>query len=298
MDREMNNPIVMHVNYCEQGQTVDEICRKAVAWGFDGVEFRRVSTVLKYESQEKYLDDLAAGSKKHGLKYVLFGYPTADLMQSDASKREKEVEEAIVFFKSALKRFPLSVVNAFSGSLIAKDVPYVDYQKHGSFIATEAQWKQAVEGYKVLGRFAEENKFRFAFETHMGYLHDTPQAAKKLVDMIGSPGVGVNLDYGNAVYFDSKNILPLSDTIKHVGKTLYYTHLKNSMAVPGTENKRMPTALSQGEINHREYIAALKVSGYKGPIGIEAPRGGDREWYAIEDLHYIKSVIADIVAER
>lgn len=294
---EMNNLIVMHINYCEQGQTIDETCRKAVAWGFDGVEFRRVSSALKYESQEKYLDDLAAAKEKHGLKYVLFGGPTADLMPPDASKREKEIEGVISFFKSALKRFPLSVVNAFSGTLVAQGVPYVNYQEHGSFIATEAQWKQAVEGYKVLGRFAAENKFKFAFETHMGYLHDTPQAAKKLVDLIGSSAVGVNLDYGNAVYFESKNILPLSDTIKHLGKSLYYTHLKNSAAIAGTDNKRMPAALSQGEINHREYIKALKTSGYKGPICIEAPRAGDREWYAAEDLRYIKSVIADIAIE-
>jgi sugar phosphate isomerase/epimerase len=290
----MNAPLIMHINYCEQGQTLEEICRKAVKWGFDGIEFRRVSTALKYESPNKYLDDLAKAKKKHGLKYVLFGYPTADLMQADASKRNQEVEGAISFFKSALKRFPLSVINAFSGSLIAPGAPYANYQEHGSFIATEAHWQQAVEGYKVLGRFAEENKFKFAFETHMCYLHDTPQAAKKLVDLIGSPAVGVNLDYGNAVCFESKNILPLADTIKHLGKSLYYTHLKNSVAIAGTDNKRMPTALSQGQINHREYILALKASGYKGPICIEAPRAGDREWYAVEDLHYIKSVIADI----
>lgn len=37
----MTMPVIMHVNYCEQGQTLEEICRKAVGWGFDGVEFRR-----------------------------------------------------------------------------------------------------------------------------------------------------------------------------------------------------------------------------------------------------------------
>ncbi len=61
-----------------------------MAWGFDGVEFRRVSSAPKYENQEKYLDDLAAAKEKHGLKYVIFGYPTADLMQPDASKRERK----------------------------------------------------------------------------------------------------------------------------------------------------------------------------------------------------------------
>ncbi len=30
----------MHINYCEQGQTIPEICEKAASWGFSGVEFR------------------------------------------------------------------------------------------------------------------------------------------------------------------------------------------------------------------------------------------------------------------
>jgi sugar phosphate isomerase/epimerase len=295
----MNNPIIMHVNYCEQGQNLEEMCRKAVSWGFNGIEFRRVSTALKYDSQEKYLDDMAKAVEKSGLKYPIFGYPTADLMKGDADTRKKEVEGAIKFFGSALKRFPLTVVNAFTGALLNpdKNISYANYNQQGSFIATEDQWKWAVKGFKVLGKFASENNFKFAFETHMGYLHDTPQAAKKLTDMIGSPNVGINLDYGNAVYFESKSILPLSETIKLLGKSLFYLHLKNSVSTPGTDNKRMPTALAEGEINHREYIRLVKKAGFTGPICIEAPRAGDREWYAKKDLEYIKSVIADIVLE-
>ena len=296
----MNNPIIMHVNYCEQGQTLDEMCRKAVSWGFEGIEFRRVSKALGYDNQEKYLDDMAKAVEASGLKYPIIGAPTAELMGPDADNRKKEIDEAVKFFSSALKRFPLTVVNCFSGSLLNSDknTPYGNYQLHGSFIATDEQWKQAAEGYKILGKFAEENNFKFAFETHMCYLHDIPQAAKKLTNMVASPAVGVNLDYGNAVYFESKNILPIGQTISHLGKSLFYLHLKNSVATPGTDNKRMPTALADGEINHREYLRHVKKSGFSGPICIEAPRAGDREWYAVKDLEYIKSVIADLTMEK
>ncbi len=290
----MKNPIIMHVNYCEQGQTIDEMCRKAVSWGFDGIEFRRKSAALKYDSQEKYLDAIAEAKEKSGLKYVLFGSPTADMVLPDPDARKKEIEGAIEFFGSALKRFPLTVVNALAGGLTDKSFPYGEYHKHGSFCATEAQWQQHVEGFKVLGKFAEEHNFKFAFETHMGYLHDIPQSAKKLTDMIGSSAVGVNLDYGNAVYFPKDCILSLADTIKLLGKAMFYLHLKNSVATPGTDNKRLPTSLAEGEINHREYIKLVKESGFEGPICIEAPRPGDREHFAQEDLKYTKSVIASI----
>ena len=290
----MKNPIIMHVNYCEQGQTIDEMCSKAVSWGFDGIEFRRKSAALKYDSQEKYLDDIAKAKDKSGLKYVLFGSPTADMVLADSEARKKEIEGAIEYFGSALKRFPLTVINALAGGLTDKSVPYSEYHKQGSFCATENHWNQAVEGFRILGKFAEEHNFKFAFETHMGYLHDTPQSAKKLTDLIQSPAVGINLDYGNAVYFPANCILSLADTIKLLGNSMHYLHLKNSLATPGTDNKRMPTALSEGEINHREYIKLVKQSGFEGPICIEAPRPGDREHFAQEDLKYIKSVISSI----
>lgn len=54
----------------------------------------------------------------------------------------------------------------------------------------------------------------------------------------------------------------------------------------------------EGEINHREYIKLLKESGYNGPICIEAPRAGDREWYALQDISYLKSIIADVSREQ
>ena len=68
----MAYPIIMHVNYCEQGQTVEEICRKAAAWGYGGVEFRRKRSGVE-ETTEEYLDKLEAGVTASGLGHVLFG---------------------------------------------------------------------------------------------------------------------------------------------------------------------------------------------------------------------------------
>ena len=49
--------------------------------------------------------------------------------------------------------------------------------------------------------------------------------------------------------------------------------------------------LADGEINHRHYVKLLMASGYDGPICIEGPRPGDREWFAQRDLAYLESVI-------
>ncbi|HHX39936.1 MAG TPA: sugar phosphate isomerase/epimerase [Armatimonadetes bacterium] len=289
----MGWPVIMHVNYCEQGQSLREICCKAAEWGFDGVEFRRKRTGVE-EEPEAYLDALAEAVETSGLKHVLFGYPTANLMTPDAGEREREVESAIAFYRSASRRFPILLCNAFSGPLLNPDksIPYRDYHKQGSGIATEAHYQWAAEGFRVLAPVAEELGFRFAFELHMGYLHDLPASAAKLIEQIDHPAVGANLDYGNIIYFAERPTL--AESIRTLAGRLYYVHLKNSVALP--TGGRLPTALADGEINHREYLRLLVEVGFEGPICIEAPRPGDREWFAQQDLAYIRSVIRDIAA--
>ena len=97
----MSWDIIMHVNYCEQGQTIEEICQKAVTWGFDGVEFRRKRSGVN-ESVEEYLDAIEKGVKKTGLKTVIFGGPGANFTDPDSAKREVEINEMSNFFKLVL----------------------------------------------------------------------------------------------------------------------------------------------------------------------------------------------------
>ena len=65
------------------------------------------------------------------------------------------------------------------------------------------------------------------------------------------------------------------------------------MATPGS-GLRLPTALGEGEINHRAYLKKLKDIGFTGPIGVEAPRPGDRVHYAKNDLAYVKELIEEL----
>lgn len=286
----MSAPLIMHVNYCEQGQTIEEMCRKAVKWGFDGIEFRRARSGVK-ETPEQYLDAIAAAARKSGLKHVLFGYPCPDLMTSDSAKRERDIAAAMDFYRLADKRVKLTVCNTMTGSLINKKIPYSyqNYAEHGSAMATKEQWQWAVEGFKKLGKFAEEMGFKFAFETHMGYLHDYPLVAKDLVDRIDSPAVGVNLDYGNA--FEMANNPSLAETIRKISSRIFYVHLKNAVKLQG--GGWLAISLAEGEINHREYLKLLKEIGYTGPICVEAPRSGDQEWFAQGDAAYIRKLMKE-----
>ena len=286
----MENPIIMHVNYMEQGQSIEEICEKAVKLGYDGVEFRRK---IKNMGENEYLEKLAHSAKKSKLKYVLFGAPGPNLMQPEKDKREKEIEEAVNFYKKASKYFKLTVCNTMIGVLVNPSYSYFEFDKHGSNIATEEQWEWAVEGFKILGDVAEELNFYFAFETHMCYLHDTLKSSRKLVDLIDKKHVGINLDYGNIVWI--KEPVSISEAVKICGDKLYYVHLKNLFKISiGKDESFTPCALEDGIINYREFLKLLKEMNYKGPICVEAPRNGDREYFAKQDILYLKSILDEI----
>jgi 3-dehydroshikimate dehydratase len=293
----MNLPVIMHITYCEQGQTVQDACQKAVEWGFDGIEFR--SRNIKYKNGvesfdagvESYMDQIYKGVMKSGLKTVILGYPGADLMSPDPEVRETEIKNFINCCMLAIQRFPLNLCNTFSGSLMNPDtgIDERNYGMHGSAAADDLHWKWAAEGFKKIAGFAERANIKLAFETHPNYIHDTPEAALKLVDMIDSKCIGVNLDYGNIIEFN--NPPTMQDTVKLIGNKLFYVHLKNSVGVDGI---RFKCALSDGDINNREFLSTLIKSGYTGPLCIEAPRNGDREWYAKQDISYLKSLLKDL----
>jgi sugar phosphate isomerase/epimerase len=286
----VEQPLIMHVNYCEQGQTLAEICRKAVAWGFDGVEFR--SRRARDADAESYLDALARAVQEAGLRHVLFGGPGPDLMQPDAAAREAEVARYAAFLRAAAARFRLTVCNTMAGNLMnpVRGIPYGEYERHGSFAAQSHHWEWAAEGFRALAAVAENLGVRLAFETHMCYLHDTPEATRRLVDLIGHPAVGITFDYGNIVAL--RQAPPLAEALERCGDRIVYVHLKNSLA-SGT-GARIAVALGDGEINHREYLRLLRTRGFDGPIAVEAPRAGDREWFARQDHAYIRSVMAEL----
>lgn len=290
------NPIIMHINYGENGfnsfgdRSIDDICRMAANTGFDGIEFRGAKPVeLKQLSFREYAEQIGAAKKKYGLTEILFGIAVADCCDADSSKRKQSVEAALEMAKIAQELCGTRVCNTF-GNVIKSADPAVSagaYQYHGSSAATEEQWKLTVDTFRQLGEGLEALGMRFAFETHMNYIHDLPAAARKLVDAIDSPAIGINMDYGNTVYFPERPTL--EETIELYGDKLFYTHMKNSLMVPGTD-KRFPTALSEGEINHRNYVKKLASCGFEGPVGIEAPRAGDRIWFASQDLAYVKTL--------
>ena len=291
------NPMIMHINYGEMtydsygDRTVDDICKIAATLGFDGVEFRaKPPRELMSAGVEAYVRQIGEAKKKYGLSQILFGVSVANCINEDPALREQSIKGALEMAKLAQEYCGTELCNTFGGLIRNTDPkadPY-DYSQHGSAIATKEQWEDTVESFQKLGEGLTRLGMKFAFETHMNYIHDLPAPTAKLVKAIDSAAIGVNMDFGNTVYF--KEHPTLEEAIELYGEKLFYTHLKNSSAIPGSPY-RMACGLGDGDINHRAYWKKLKSMNYQGPVGIEAPRTGDRIWFAQQDLGYFRNVV-------
>ncbi len=293
------NKTIMHINYGEVREgfygkrTVDDICKMAAGIGFDGIEFRgNPPKELSSLSFREYASQIAEGKKKYGLTEILFGIGLDKCTSENKEERAKDIADAVEKVKIANELCGTTLCNTFA-AWTRSSIPTAPggCEFHGSAAATQKDWDLTVDAFQQLGRELEKIGVKFGFETHMSYIHDLPEMSKKLVDLIDSPAIGINMDYGNTVYFPSRP--PVEETIDLYGNKLFYTHLKNSSPVPGTRG-RIATNLGDGEINHRAYLTKLRAVGFKGPIGIEVPRNGDRIWFAQQDFQYFKSVINSI----
>lgn len=289
------NPTIMHINYGETsynsygGNTIDNICRMAADIGFDGIEFRgNPPKDLEGMTFEEYVAQVAAAQKKYGLPNIQFSINIENIYSDDKELRAAGVQKALEKAQLVHDLCGTVLCNTAAATIRSTDpsVSNRDFARHGSAVATQEHWDMTVEAYQQLAKGLEAMGMKFAFETHMNYIHDLPAPSKKLVDLIDSPSVGINMDYGNTVYF--AGCPTVEETIDIYGDKLFYTHLKNSVPAAGD---RTPTALSEGAINHRDYLQKLQSGGFDGPIGIEAPRPGDRFWFAKQDFAYYKAVV-------
>lgn len=284
-------PILLHINYFEQGQSLERACELAQTLNADGIEFRR--RPAGYPGQDiAYLDELSRAMDKYPMSHISFGGPGPNLMSRNATERLKELDLAEAFFRKAAARFPLRLVNTFTGPLRNPDpkLPYIEYWHHGSAIATDEHWENAISGVKRLGMLAEELDFLISIETHGVYLHDTISAAMRLVEGVNSPRVGILWDQGNQMIF--KNFPSVDEVIAAAGNKLFSVHLKN-LFLAGSPFWHF-TGLSSGVINIREQITKLFASGYTGPLCLESPRDGDRETFAKEDMSYVRDVLSEL----
>ena len=268
---------------------MQEAFRIASDLGVEGVEVRR-NPVGRTLPWKVYLDEVTRAWELSPLAAVSFGTPGVNLSHLNPGDCDRALEEGLKFYQAAADRLPISWINLQTGPVMNSDssVRGDAYHLHGSSIVTDEVMQRIRGGLRILGDVAVERGFRFALETHPCYVHDTAQATKELLDAVDHPAVGALWDYSNEWLFPEDPDMEASLAL--LRPRLFATHLKN-FAVPPKNGSFVVSGLADGIIDTRRQLRLLKESHYTGPLCLESPRSGDREWFAKSDLAYLLELL-------
>jgi sugar phosphate isomerase/epimerase len=124
----------------------------------------------------------------------------------------------------------------------------------------EARWVEAMAGcLRQLVDDAEKHDVVFAVDNH-GYCTNDGDRQLALIEAVGSPRVGVNLDTMNYRWF-GHDIPTINRYYEILAKHTFHTHLKDGF---DSRENYQGAALGEGEINLAHAVKCLKDAGYDG----------------------------------
>ena len=134
-----------------------------------------------------------------------------------------------------------------------------------------AGWRRLVTALRYVGDFAADHGVRLALETHGGITRNGA-LARKLLDAVDHPAVGVNYDTGN-IYYYNDDLDPAED-VRQVAERVVQVHLKDT---EGGKGEWRFCGLGEGRVDFPAILETLQAAGFKGPysLEIEGLRGED-----------------------
>ncbi len=300
--------------------TLEEVCKKAAAFGYDGLELACWGDHIEVEKADQaYCDAKLALLKKYNLKLFsisthLVGQAVCDNpdirhrgMLSDAiwgdgqpeGIRQRAAAEVIKTGEVA-KMLGLSVVNGFTGSSIWHlnySFPAVSQEMiQAGYDDFATRWIPILDAYEKMG-------VKYALEVHPTEIAFDIETARRALKAVNNhPAFGFNFDPSHLGYQGvdyTKFIYVFAEKIFHV-------HMKDASwnEYPGTsgvfgghldfgDSRRYWNfrSVGRGRINFENIIRALNDIGYKGPLSVEWEDSGmDREMGATESCAFVKRV--------
>lgn len=275
---------LLHVNYHEGANRLDELFSIAARYGYDGVELRWRYKFADYD-QASYQTKVAQLKDQYPDMEIVFG-GIVDFCRGEQAVVEKDLADYLEFLAWAKEKCNTKVMNFFTGGLQAPGMAYTDYDRNGSGYAIEEDYQRSAAGLRTVGDAAQKLDILIALETHNCYVHDLAKPTRKLLDMCGHPAVGANYDQGNIIL--NKNGESIQQVYEILGDKIHYAHLKNMFKVSGGAGGFMCTRLSDGHINTMTVMEGLKKYLKSDMFAVEYPNTGDGVYAAYKDMEYIK----------
>jgi sugar phosphate isomerase/epimerase len=285
-------PVYMHVNYLENAFDTASIIARCADAGYDGIELRGEDETGRLPLLE-YLQQTQQECQRRGLGLV-YGCGT-DAAHPDPAVRRRALDQLQTVIQFASDH-GLPLLNVFGSSVKDPSRPASEYDAHGSACATPAQWQTTADHFRAAAEIAARKHVTLCLEVHHTYLHDLGSSTARLLDLISSPHVQANFDYGN-IYIQRRQKGIAAELAALAGR-VGYVHLKNACSLRQRFdlNVFLATPLRDGDINHVVLLRALRASGYRGVLTLENIMSGDKRMRVREDLAYLKDVLAETAA--
>ncbi len=300
--------------------TLEEVCKKAAAFGYDGLELACWGDHIEVEKADQaYCDAKLALLKKYNLKLFsisnhLVGQAVCDNpdvrhrgMLSDAIWGDGQAEGIrqraaadVIKAGEVAKRLGLKVVNGFTGSSIWHlnySFPAVSQEMiQAGYDDFAKRWIPILDAYQKMG-------VKYALEVHpteIAFDIETARRALKAVD--NHPAFGFNFDPSHFGYQGvdyTKFLYVFAERIFHVHmKDVAWNEHPGTSGVFGGhlefgDSRRFWNfrSVGRGRINFESIIRALNDISYNGPLSVEWEDSGmDREMGAAESCAFVKKI--------
>jgi len=297
----------------------EEICKKAGAWGYDGLEIacwgdhmdvRAAAANPAYVKKKKII------LKKHGLQCWalgahlagqcvgdvyderLDGFAPAGVKGKPDELRKWAVEEMKLTARAA-KAMGCAVVNGFMGSPIWKYIysfpPTSEKMIEAGFERIKKLWTPVLDEFDRYG-------VKFALEVHPTEIAFDLYTAQRLLEKFKRrAALGFNFDPSHLLWQGLEPHL----FIREFADRIYHVHMKDAAVTldgkAGILGSHLPfgdlrrgwnfRSPGHGDVNFEEIIRELNAVGYQGPLSVEwEDNGMDREFGAREALEYVRSI--------
>jgi sugar phosphate isomerase/epimerase len=299
--------------------TFEELCKKAAAWGYDGLEIACWGDhmdVRRGAGDANYIEEKKKILEKYNLKCWALGAHLAgqcvgdryderlDTFAPDDVKGKPEelrnwaIEEMKYSARTA-QNMGCYVVNGFMGSPVWKFwysfPPTTEEMIEAGFKKIRQLWAPIFDEFDRCG-------IKFALEVHPTEIAFDLYTTKRLFEVFDNrPTLGINFDPSHLLW---QGITPELFIREFPGK-IYHVHMKDvSVTLDGKAGilgSHLPfgdlrrgwnfRSLGHGDVDFGEIIRALNAAGYTGPLSVEwEDNGMDREFGAKESVDFVKQI--------
>ena len=275
---------VLCYSYTYRAYPLERAIAQAKQYGYDGLELG----IAHYDSERpaESLAEAKSIADRLGLPIpVVSG--GGNLLAEDPAARSRAHDDLIEVIRAAAG-IGAEIVNGMTGALVGPAGD--DYGANGSALATQEHYERVAEALEPVVRAAADLGVTYALELHMNTIHDTAQAAMRLVELVGHPALGVTYDPGNL--FATSTAEPPARALEILGDRLAHVHLKNGRLLGGSYDWSWPLEL--GHIDYYQIFDALKNADYAGDLSIEYVGLGDPSVPVRRDVVYTRMLYREV----